>query len=132
MTKKEEEIINNRMIFYIGISMIFGDAIVYADNLSDLLRDFTEKNINNYYSLFKLIYDVKYDKVTHKVTFSEPSMLRSETIERFNSISRNFNNIKYCYDKVDQETVDKLSFLAEKFGEHLIALSNVKHELLIQ
>ncbi len=131
MTKKEEEIINNRMVFYFGLSMIFGEDIVFANNLSELLRDFTEKNINEYYP-FQLIYLVKYDRLTHKMTFTEPAMLKEKTIECFDSIDKNFNNIGKYYDKVKPEVVDRLSFLAEKFSEHIISLSKVKHELLRQ
>ena len=113
----DEEVINNRMVFYIGLSMLFGYEIVYASNLSDLLRDFTNDNINEHFDLLRLIYKIRIKG--NNVSFSEPANLREVTIEEFNKIRLNFNSVNKYYNLVDQETVDKLSRLGELFVEYL-------------
>ena len=113
----DEEVINNRMVFYIGLSMLFGYEIVYASNLSDLLRDFTNDNINEHFDLLRLIYKIRIKG--NNVSFSEPANLREITIEEFNKIRLNFNSVNKYYNLVDQETVDKLSRLGEIFAEYL-------------
>ena len=113
----DEEVINNRMVFYIGLSMLFGYEIVYASNLSDLLRDFTNDNINEHFDLLRLIYKIRIKG--NNVSFSEPANLREITIEEFNKIRLNFNSVNKYYNLVDQETVDKLSRLGELFVEYL-------------
>ena len=113
----DEEVINNRMVFYIGLSMLFGYEIVYASNLSDLLRDFTNDNINEHFDLLRLIYKIRIKG--NNVSFSEPANLREITIEEFNKIRLNFNSVNKYYNLVDQETVDKLSRLGEIFVEYL-------------
>lgn len=113
----DEEVINNRMVFYIGLSMLFGYEIVYASNLSDLLRDFTNDNINEHFDLLRLIYKIRIKG--NNVSFSEPANLREITIEEFNKIRLNFNSVNKYYNLVDQETVDKLSRLGELFAEYL-------------
>ena len=113
----DEEVINNRMVFYIGLSMLFGYEIVYASNLSDLLRDFTNDNINEHFDLLRLIYKIRIKG--NNVSFSEPANLREVTIEEFNKIRLNFNSVNKYYNLVDQETVDKLSRLGEIFAEYL-------------
>ena len=113
----DEEVINNRMVFYIGLSMLFGYEIVYASNLRDLLRDFTNDNINEHFDLLRLIYKIRIKG--NNVSFSEPANLREITIEEFNKIRLNFNSVNKYYNLVDQETVDKLSRLGEIFAEYL-------------
>ena len=113
----DEEVINNRMVFYIGLSMLFGYEIVYASNLRDLLRDFTNDNINEHFDLLRLIYKIRIKG--NNVSFSEPANLREITIEEFNKIRLNFNSVNKYYNLVDQETVDKLSRLGELFVEYL-------------
>ena len=105
------------MVFYIGLSMLFGYEIVYASNLSDLLRDFTNDNINEHFDLLRLIYKIRIKG--NNVSFSEPANLREITIEEFNKIRLNFNSVNKYYNLVDQETVDKLSRLGEIFAEYL-------------
>ena len=113
----DEEVINNRMVFYIGLSTLFGYEIVYASNLRDLLRDFTNDNINEHFDLLRLIYKIRIKG--NNVSFSEPANLREITIEEFNKIRLNFNSVNKYYNLVDQETVDKLSRLGEIFAEYL-------------
>lgn len=113
----DEEVINNRMVFYIGLSMLFGEGIVYASNLSDLLRDFTNDTINDNFELLRLIYRIKIRGTN--VSFTEPASLREITMEEFNKIRLDFNRVNKYYELVDDETIDKLSRLGELFAEYL-------------
>lgn len=126
----DEEVINNRMVFYIGISMILGDDIVYASNLRELLMSFTTDTINENYELLKLIYKTKFNG--RSISFTEPAYLREITMNEFNKIRQNFNRVNAYYARVDDDTTLKLSLLGEKFCEYLFNFSEVQRGLLPQ
>lgn len=126
----DEYVINNRMVFYFALVMMYGEEFIFVDNLSDLLRSFTIDNINEHYNELKLIYKVQYRN--KKFTFSEPADLRRKTFETFNILHNNFNYINKFYDYVGEENTEKLSELAMEFCNYLNNFSSVKRELLPQ
>ena len=119
-----DDMIKRRALFLITITEIYDNIFEDAESFGILLNGFLENYINDYFDLFNLIYIFRKDE-TGELTLYEEDEWAELLFKYLNYFKVNdTKNIIKLYDDIGAFDVDRITILAESFGNYIALISD--------